>query len=124
MRTFIWKAMTLAAIAATTTYIGSAQANPASASQPALLAASNPPGPAAADTTTHSTAVTPPAPTPLEQEVEILKARIDQLEKEVEHTATAEGSSDAARLTAAEKELVAGNGSAVLSSVKPTPGTS
>jgi hypothetical protein len=124
MRTILWKAMTLAAIAAATACIGSAQANPASAPQPALLAASNPSSPAAADTTSHSTAVTPPAPSPLEQEVEILKARIDQLEKEVEHTAIAEGSSDAARLTAAEKELVAGNGSAVLSSVSPTAGTS
>jgi hypothetical protein len=124
MRKFLWKAMTLAAIAAATACIGWAQANPASAPQPALLAASNPPGPAAADTTNHSTAVTPPAPTPLEQEVEILKARIDQLEKEVEHTATAQGSSDAARLTAAEKELVAGNGSAALNSVTPTAGMS
>src|SRR5580658_426610 len=120
MRKHLWKAVTLAVIAAATTCIGSAQTNSSSAPQPALLAASNPPGPAAPDTTSHSTAVTPPAPSPLEQEVEVLKARIDQLEKEVEHTATAEGSSDAARLTAAEKELVAGNGSAVLSSVRPT----
>jgi hypothetical protein len=124
MRKLLWKAVTLAVIAATTSCIGSAQANPASAPQPTVLAASNPPGPAAADTTNHSTAATPPAPSPLEQEVEVLKARIDQLEKEVEHTATAESSSDAARLTAAEKELVAGNGSAVLSSVRPAAGTS
>src|SRR5580698_8558967 len=127
MRKHLWKAVTLAVIAAATTCIGSAQTNSSSAPQPALLAASNPPGPAApaaADTTSHSTAVTPPAPSPLEQEVEVLKARIDQLEKEVEHTAIAEGSSDAARLTAAEKELVAGNGSAVLSAVSPAAGTS
>jgi Putative beta-barrel porin-2, OmpL-like. bbp2 len=126
MKMVFWNAMTLAAIAAATTCIGSAQTNPASAPQPALLAASNPPGPAAADTTSHSTAATPPAASPLEQEVAILKARIDQLEKEVKDqgSAIAEGSSDAARLTAAEKELVAGNGSAVLSSVRPAAGTS
>ena len=126
MRRVLWKAMTLAAIAAAAACIGSAQTNPASAPQPALLAASNPPGPAAADTTSHSTAVTPPAASPLEQEIAVLKARIDQLEKEVKDqgAAFAEGSSDAAQLTAAEKELVAGNGSAVLSSVKPTAGTS
>jgi hypothetical protein len=118
--------MTLAAIAAATACIGWAQTSPASAPQPALLAASNPPGAATADTTSHPTAVTPPAASPLEQEVAILKARIDQLEKEVKDqgAAFAEGSSDAAQLTAAEKELVAGNGSAALSSVRPTAGTS
>jgi hypothetical protein len=118
--------MTLAAIAAATACIGSAQANPASAPQPALLAASNPPGAVAADTTSHSTAATTPAASPLEQEIEVLKARIDQLEKEVkdQRAAIAEGSSDAAQLTAAEKELIAGNGSAVLSSVRPAAGTS
>ena len=126
MRRVLWNAMTLAAIAAATACIGWAQTNPASAPQPALLAASNPPGSAAADTTSHSTAVTPPAASPLEQEVAILKARIDQLEKEVKDqgAAIAEGSSDAAQLTAAEKQLIAGNGSAVLSSVRPAAGTS
>ena len=126
MKRVFWNAMTLAAIAAATACIGSAQTNPASATQPALLAASNPPGPAAADTTSHSTAVTPPAASPLEQEIAVLKARIDQLEKEVKDqgAAIAEGSSDAAQLTAAEKELIAGNGSAVLSSVRPVAGMS
>jgi hypothetical protein len=126
MRRVLWNAMTLAAIAAATACIGWAQTSPASAPQPALLAASNPPGAATADTTSHPTAVTPPAASPLEQEVAILKARIDQLEKEVKDqgAAFAEGSSDAAQLTAAEKELVAGNGSAALSSVRPTAGTS
>ena len=76
MRKLFWKAMTLAVIAATTTCIAPAQTKPASASQPALVAASNPPGPAAADTTTHSTAVTPPAPSPLEQEVEVAPANL------------------------------------------------
>jgi hypothetical protein len=126
MRKVLWKAMTMAAIAVLTACIGAAQTNPASAPQPALLAASNPPGAAAADTASHSTAATPPTASPLEQEIEVLKARIDQLETEVkdQRAATAEGSSDAAHLTAAEKELIAGNGSAVLSSVRPTAGMS
>jgi Putative beta-barrel porin-2, OmpL-like. bbp2 len=119
MRRFLWKAMMLAAIAAVTACTGAAQAKPASAPQPALLAASNPPGAATADTTSHSTAATPPAASPLEQEVEVLKARIDQLEKEVEHPATAEGSSDAAQLTAAEKELVSANQLSALKSINP-----
>ncbi len=119
MRKFFWKAMTLAAIAAATICTGSAQTNPASAPQPPLLAASNPPGPAAADTTTHSTAATPPAPTPLEQEVEVLKARIDQLEKEVEHTATLQGSSDATALSAAEKNLLGPDQASALHAAAP-----
>ncbi len=127
MRKFLWKAMTLAAIAATITCIGSAQTNPASTPQPALLTASNPPGAAPADTTNHSTAVTPPAESPLEQEVEVLKARIDQLEKEVqqEHAATLQGSSDAAALSAAEKNLLGPSQSAALHAAVPagTPAT-
>jgi Putative beta-barrel porin-2, OmpL-like. bbp2 len=121
MRTVLWKAMTMAVIAAITACIGAAQTNPASAPQPALLAASNPPGTATADTTSHSTAATPPAESPLEQEVEVLKARIDQLEKEVKDqgAATAESRSDAAQLTAAEKELVGGNQALALHAATP-----
>jgi len=124
MRKILWNAMTLTAIAAATACIGSAQTNPASAPHTALLAASNPPGAAAADTTSHSTAVTPPAASPLEQEVEVLKARIDQLEKEVEHTATLQGSSDATALSAAEKTLLGPNQAAVLHAATPAAGTS
>jgi hypothetical protein len=123
MRTVLWNAMTLAVIAAATACIGAAQTTPTSAPQPALLAASNPPGAPAADTTTHSTAATPPAASPLEQEVEVLKARIDQLEKLVEvqqeHAATAEGSSEAAQLTAAEKQLVGANQLSALHAANP-----
>jgi len=119
MRKFFWNAMTLAAIAAATASIGGAQTKPASAPQPASLAASTPPGAAPADTTSHSTAVTPPAETPLEQEVEVLKARIDQLEKEVEHTATVQGSNDAAALSTAEKNLVSPNDASALHTAVP-----
>jgi hypothetical protein len=61
MKKVFWNAMTLAAITAVTVSIGLAQANPAGAPQPAQLEASNPPGAAPANTTNHSTAVTPPA---------------------------------------------------------------
>src|SRR5208283_4855085 len=102
------------------------QTNPASAPQPVLLAATNPSGPAAADATSHSTAVTPPAPSPLEQELAALKARIEQLETEVkeDHERALADSADTAALKAAEKELVAGNGSAVPNPARPAPGTS
>jgi hypothetical protein len=124
MKRVFWNAMTLAAIAAATACIGSAQTSPASAPQPALVAASNPPGAAAADTTSHSTAVTPPAESPVEQEIAVLKARIDQLEKEVEHTSTLQGSSDAAALSAAEKNLLGPNQASVLHDATPAAGMS
>jgi Putative beta-barrel porin-2, OmpL-like. bbp2 len=116
MRRVFGKAMTLAAIAAVTACIGSAQTNPASAPQQSLLAASDPSGGAAADTTTHPAAAAPPTASPLEQEVEVLKARIDQLEQEVkdQRAATSEANSDASALNAAEKDLVSGNQSSAL----------
>jgi hypothetical protein len=116
MRRVFGKAMTLAAIAAVTACIGSAQTNPASAPQQSLLAASDPSGGAAADTTTHPAAAAPPTASPLEQEVEVLKARIDQLEQEVkdQRAATSEANSDASALNAAEKDLVGGNQSSAL----------
>jgi hypothetical protein len=123
MRKLLWNAMTLAAIAAVTACIGWAQTNPADAPQPVLAAASTPPGAAPAEITTHATAVTPPAQTPLEQEVEVLKARIDQLEKEVEHPATLQGSNDATALSAAEKNLLGPNESSALRAAVPGSST-
>jgi hypothetical protein len=115
MRT-LWKGMTLALIAAITACIGSAQTNSTSAPEPTLLAASDPPGAAAVDTASHATAATSQAESPLEQEIEVLKARIDQLESEVkdQRASTAEAGSDAAALTSAEKELVSVNHSLAL----------
>jgi len=118
----------LAAIAAAARCASPAQTAPASTPQPNLVAATNPPappasatpaaavasaappasaGPAATTTTKASSTATPE--TAIEQEIEVLKARIDQLEKEVEHSATAQGSNDAAALSAAEKQLVGPN---------------
>ena len=134
MRTIVWTAMTLAALTlgetctakaqtAATTHSDVAQTTAATPSQPTQVAATDPPA-APGTTTNHPASPTAIPQSPLEQEVEVLKARIDQLEKEVEHTATLQGSSDAARLTAAEQELITGNGSAVLSSVSPAAGMS
>ena len=112
----LWKAMTLAAIAAATACIGSAQTNSAGTAELGLLAASDPPGAAAADTTSHSNAASAPAESPLEQEIDVLKARIDQLEKEVkdQHADTVEAGKDATALSAAEKELVSVNQASAL----------
>ena len=122
MRSIFWNAqtriLTLAAIAAVTPCIGAAQTSSANPPQPALLAASDPP---AVDTTaSHATAASA-TESPVEQEIEVLKARIDQLEKEVkeQHSDTAKGSNDAAALTAAEKELVNTNQAMALHSAVP-----
>jgi len=121
MRT-LWNAMALAAIAAATVCIGSAQTSTAGTAELGLLAASDPPGAAtAADTASHSAAATTPGESPLEQEIEVLKARIDQLETEVkdQRASTAEAGGDAAALTAAEKDLVSANQSAALHAAMP-----
>jgi hypothetical protein len=125
MKKLIWNAVTLAVLAAATICPGLAQAGGATPAQPAQVAASDPP-PADGTTTSRPATKATPSESPLEQEVQVLKARIDQLEKEVkdQHAATVEGSGDAAQLTAAEKELIAGNGSAVLSSARPVAGMS
>jgi hypothetical protein len=119
MRSVFWNAMTLAAIAAVTACTGAAQTSSANPSQQAIVAASDPP--AAADATANHATAASATESPLEQEIEVLKARIDQLEKEVkqEHAATAESSTDAATLTAAEKELVGANHALALHAAAP-----
>jgi hypothetical protein len=119
MRIVFWKAMTLAAIAAGTASLCLAQADTAKPTQPNSVASSDPP--AAADTTTGRATTAAATESPVEQEIGILKARIDQLEKEIkeESAGAAASSSNAAALSAAEKELIAGNGSAVVNAVKP-----
>ena len=121
----------LAAIAAAATCASRAQTAPARAAQPSLAAAADPPTPpapatpapaatsAAAATTTTKASPTAAPETPIEQELEVLKARIDQLEKEVkqEHAATVESTNDAAALTAAEKQLAGPNQAALHAAV-------
>ena len=82
------------------------------------VAESDPPA-AAATTTNHPAASTTIPQSPLEQEVEVLKARIDQLEKEVQHAASQQSSADATALTAAERNLLGTTQAPVLHAVVP-----
>jgi hypothetical protein len=111
MRSVFWNAttqiLTLAAIAAATAGSGMAQTG-AEAHPPEMAAAAQPPAPADTHTTAAQSATSQPAPEmSVEQEIEALKSRLDQLEQKVkdEHAA-AESSKDAAALTAAEHQLV------------------
>ena len=131
MRSLFWNAptrimtriMTLATLIAATSC--SVLAQTATPSQPAQVAAqvasTDPPAAPGATTTTHPAASTATPQSPLEQEVEVLKARIDQLEKEVqmEHAATIQSSSDAAALSAAEKNLLGPNQTPALHAAAP-----
>ena len=120
------RSMILAAIAAVTASSGAAQSNAAQSSQanapaPQLVAASDPP--AASDTHTAPAASATPQPEneiSVEQEIAALKSRIEQLEQKVkDQHAAAQGSSDAAALTAAEKQLVGANQAPVLRAAVP-----
>ncbi len=119
MRTAFCYAIILALVVAATTCTCAAQSSSASQPQPPLLAASDPP--AADNPGGHATAAASATLSPVEQEIEVLKARIDQLEKEVkqEHAAVVESSSDAAALNAAEKELVGAGQVPVLHAAVP-----
>ncbi|MGA9063290.1 MAG: outer membrane beta-barrel protein [Terracidiphilus sp.] len=104
-----------------------AQTGPANTAQPTLVAHTDAP---AGDASTSRVTAAPTPESAIEQELEVLKVRIDQLEKEIEEerAGAAEGSSDAAALTAAEKKLVGGNSVPVFraagSSATPGPSAS
>ena len=129
MRGVFWNAMTLAAIAAGMCTAGHAQTAAAAptqtaAAKPVLVANSDPP----ADPNTKATVATgtsnaaqPETHLTVEQEIALLKNRIEQLETEVKENSAAavESRNDAAALTAAEKELVGANGAAMLHSATP-----
>jgi len=126
MKIILWKAMTLTALAVGMTCAGFAQS---AASRPGDTARMEPPATPdpSADTTGGSASAAQPDLQPtVTQEIEALKSRIDQLEREVaEEKAQAQAdSADTAALKSAEKELVAGNGGAMLSAAKPTVGVS
>jgi hypothetical protein len=94
--------------------------------QPTQTASVEPPASPAAGTPAAGTDATHPAPAAAQpelqptvaQELEALKSRIDELENEVkeEKARALADSADTAAIKAAEKELVAGNGSAALNS--------
>ena len=112
MRILLWKAVTMATFAVSVTCVCGAQAaGPASAST-GLTAMSDPPS--APDAGTARSATTAPQPKlqpTVAEEIDALKARIDQLENEVRaaKAASLADSADTAALKAAEKELVAGS---------------
>jgi hypothetical protein len=127
MRSTFGKAMTLAAFIAGTTFVGMAQTSTAAPNQPDMVAHSEPPSTPDVKTSASSGAANPAQPQTqltVEQEIAILKNRIEQLENEVKqnNTAAAENESrkDAATLTAAEKDLVSGSGAASLHAAVPS----
>jgi hypothetical protein len=115
MRIVLWKATTLAVIAAGICCACTAQVAATAPSQTELTAKSDPPS-APDATTTHAatTAAKPQLQPTVEEEIEALKSRIDQLENQVTEAKAASlaDSNDTAALKAAEKELLAGNGTA------------
>ena len=113
--------MTLAALTAGITCAAVAQTAATAATKTELTAKSDPlPAPVPDTGTVHAsaTAAKPQIQPTVADEIEALKTRIDQLEKEVKEAKTAAlaDSNDTAALKAAEKDLVAGNGTAALPS--------
>src|ERR1700739_1705364 len=129
MRSNFRKAMTLAVFAVGITVSAQAQANVPNPPPSDSAAKSDQPQPAADKGTgppASSSASKQELKPTVEQEIEALKKRIDQLENEVKeaNAAVLADSSDSAALKAAEKNLVAGSGAApTSSSALPTPST-
>ena len=117
MRRFFRNAMTLTALTVGMTYACVAQS---ATTQLSLTASVDPPATSDAKTdATHASsgAAQPELQPTIAQEIEALKSRIDELEKEVaEEKARALADSADTAIKAAEKELVAGTGSAALNS--------
>ncbi|MGB8029161.1 MAG: outer membrane beta-barrel protein [Terracidiphilus sp.] len=124
MRGFFRNAMTLTALAVGMTCACMAQS--ATSNMTARVDPPATPGGTTDATHTSSSAANPELQPTVIQEIEALKSRIEQLEKEVaeEKAQTLADSTDTTALKAAEKELVAGNGNAVLNSTKPAPNVS
>ncbi len=121
--------MTLAMSFAGTTIVGAAQTNtPAPNQQTVLLAHSDPPAaPDSKNSSAHQASTATPAEPQLtvEQEIAILKNRIEQLEVQVKqnNAAATEGQNDAEALATAEKQLISGNTAAALSAATPSAGS-
>jgi len=131
MRAIFRNAMTLTALAVGMTCACLAQsatpdANLTATVDPPAAATPAPSTPATPNGGADATHATPSAdkqdlqPT-VSQEIDVLKTRIDQLENEVkeEKARALADSSDTAAIKAAEKELIAGDGGAGLSAMKP-----
>src|ERR1700739_3251907 len=129
MRSNLRKPMTLSVFAVGITVSAQAQSNVPNSAPSDLAAKSDQPQPAADKGTgppASSSASKQELKPTVEQEIEALKKRIDQLESEVKEAKAAvlADSSDSAALKAAEKNLVAGSGAGpTSSSALPTPST-
>src|SRR3984957_4970807 len=131
MRRLLRNAMTLSAFTVGMTCACMAQS---ATTQPVQSASVDPPAspatgsPAAGTDATHpaSNAAQPEIQPTVTQEIDALKSRIDQLENEgkEEKARALADSSDTAAMKAAEKDLVAGDGSAMLNAAKPGVGMS
>ena len=124
MRT-LWRAIALTALAVGMTCMCEAQV---AASDTGETARADPPAApnASGDTTQVSTGAKQPELQPtVTQEIEALKSRIEQLEIEVkaERARSLADSEDVSALKAAEKGLIAGNGSAWQSAAEPAAST-
>jgi hypothetical protein len=112
MRIELWKAMTLAVIAAGITCTGKAQVAATTPTQTELTAKSDPPpAPDTAAASATTAAAKPQLQPTVAEEIEALKSRIDQLENQVKvaKAAALADSSDTAAMKSAEKELLAGS---------------
>ena len=124
MRTIFRTAVTLAFTVGVTCAVY-AQSAPTNSVSPQLVATAGPGANsgAAADTTGSAKAAQPDPQLTVTQEIEILKARIDQLENEVkeEKARALADSNDTAALKAAEKDLIAGTPALLPGAVKAEP---
>ncbi len=124
MRSCIWKAMTLAVLIAGTSRAAVAQSSPATPAQTELVAHTDLPAAdtkgTASKTSTGSTEAQ--ARLTVDQEIDLLKARIAELEQQVkqDHAATEQSRSDAAALEAAEHDLVGNKPAAMMKAAAPT----
>jgi hypothetical protein len=124
MRSANWKAMTLAVLTVGMNCVSPAQTTATAPPKTDMTAKSDPP-PSPNTNTPQASAATPKPqlqPT-VAEEIEALKARIDQLELEVKaaKASALADSSDTAAIKAAEKELLASSGAAKLPSTSVRP---
>jgi Putative beta-barrel porin-2, OmpL-like. bbp2 len=127
MRRFLWGVITLSILAVGAPSLTSAQADPASSTEQPGKATLDPSrAPDRGDVSTPAPAGKQEAKPTLEQEIEALKNRIDELESEVKQARaerTAKGANDAAALKSATTQLIAGTGAGGVTPA-PSPGTS
>ena len=117
MRSLFWKAAMLTTVAAGMACNVLAQtASPAPTQQNLTAESDPPPAPDAGITKAGSSASTPKLQPTVAEELDALKSRIEQLENEVREAKASAlaDSQDTAALKAAEKELLAGNGAAMV----------